>query len=168
MAQVQRVTAVAGGVAALALVLGACTSAETAAPEAASSSAPAASPEASASSSAAPTTTASPEASPATGPGVQITYANYQKDPSKYANTDVVLFFSAPWCSSCQAAHESLEQSGVPTGLTVVDVDYDSEQDLRQKYGVTTQHTFVQIDEDGAEVTKFTGAVSGEDIQNQL
>ncbi len=49
----------------------------------------------------------------------------------------------------------------MPDGLTVVKVDYDTETDLRQQYGVTQQHTFVQVDESGAELAKWTGSADG-------
>jgi hypothetical protein len=41
-------------------------------------------------------------------------------------------------------------------------------QDLKQRYSVTTQHTFVQIDESGDEKTRFTGSITGADIQSNL
>lgn len=118
------------------------------------------------------TAAASPAASPGTGSeqaaGARISYAEYEQDPAKYSDSDVVLHFSAPWCPTCVATNESLEQDGVPAGLTVVTVDYDSSQDLKQRYGVTTQHTFVQIDESGQEKAKFTGSITGEEIQSNL
>jgi thiol-disulfide isomerase/thioredoxin len=100
--------------------------------------------------------------------GSRVSYEQYEQDPSKYADTEVVLHFSAPWCPTCVATNESLEEAGVPAGLTVVTVDYDSSQDLKQRYGVTTQHTFVQIDESGEEKTRFTGSITGADIQSNL
>ena len=96
--------------------------------------------------------------------GAWVSYAEYEQDPSKYAGSEVVLHFSAPWCPTCLATTVSLEETGVPGGLTVVKVDYDTSQHLKQEYGVTTQHTFVQIDEDGNEQTKFTGSITAEDI----
>jgi hypothetical protein len=62
---------------------------------------------------------------------------------------------------------ESLDADGVPAGLTVVSVDYDAATDLRKQYGVTVQHTFVQVDPAGNEVAKFTGAPTGEAIASQ-
>ena len=62
---------------------------------------------------------------------------------------------------------ERWDADGVPAGLTVVSVDYDSATDLRKQYGVTVQHTFVQVDEAGAELAKFTGSTSGEAIAEQ-
>ena len=39
--------------------------------------------------------------------------------------------------------------------MTVLKVDYDSNQALRQKYGVTLQTTFVEVDKDGNEIEKY-------------
>lgn len=97
--------------------------------------------------------------------GAWIDQAAYDADPAKYhAAGDVVLFFNASWCPTCQATVKSLDADGTPAGLTVVSVDYDNANDLRKQYGVTVQHTFVQVDESGAELAKFTGSASGEDI----
>jgi hypothetical protein len=35
--------------------------------------------------------------------------------------------------------------------------DYDSNNELKKKYGVTYQHTFVQIDSNGNMITKWNG-----------
>ncbi len=47
----------------------------------------------------------------------------------------------------------------------MVKVDFDSETDLRKTYGITQQHTFVQVDPDGEELAKWTGTISGADIK---
>ncbi len=101
--------------------------------------------------------------------GAWIDQAAYDADPAMYhAAGDVVLFFNASWCPTCQATVKSLDADGVPAGLTVVSVDYDSSNDLKQQYGVTVQHTFVQVDEAGDQQAKFTGSVSGQDIADQI
>jgi thiol-disulfide isomerase/thioredoxin len=92
----------------------------------------------------------------------------YEADAATFhAAGDVVLFFNASWCPTCQAAVRSLEADGVPAGLTVVSVDYDSATDLRKAYGVTVQHTYVQVDEAGRQQAKWTGSVSGQDIADR-
>ena len=77
-----------------------------------------------------------------------ITYDQYQASKDKYADSKVVLFFNAKWCPACRAINEALtsDPGKIPAKTTVVSVDYDQHTDLRQRYGVTTQHTFVQID----------------------
>ncbi len=100
--------------------------------------------------------------------GAWIDQAAYEADAAKFHEAgDVVLFFNASWCPTCKATVESLDADGVPAGLTVVSVDYDAANDLRTQYGVTVQHTFVQVDDQGSEVAKFTGAATGEAIAAQ-
>lgn len=104
----------------------------------------------------------------ATPPGAFISQADYESNAAKYDDGDVVLFFNASWCPTCQEAQGNLTSQPIPDGVTIVDVDYDSNTDLRQEYGVTTQHTFVQIDSNGQPLTKFTGASTADEITAQL
>ena len=80
------------------------------------------------------------------------------------AGNKVVLFFHAPWCPFCKAANTEFmsRANEIPTGVTVLKTDYDSNSELKQKYGVTYQHTFVQIDNDENQVSKWNGG----DIDN--
>lgn len=97
--------------------------------------------------------------------GAYVEYAAYQADPGAYADTSVVLFFHAPWCPDCKRTHESLTSAGVPAGLTVVKVDYDSQTDLKKQYKITHQHTFVSIDSSGTQRATWSGSVTGEEIK---
>ncbi|MGQ4506924.1 thioredoxin domain-containing protein [Dermabacteraceae bacterium P13103] len=92
--------------------------------------------------------------------GKYIEYDEYSKDPAAHANTKTVLYFSASWCPQCQYTDKELKEnpSFVPEDVTLVKVDFDSSTELRQKYGVTMQHTFVQIDADGNAVKTWQGA----------
>jgi thiol-disulfide isomerase/thioredoxin len=101
-------------------------------------------------------------------PGSIVSLGDYQADPKKYADSDVVLFFNASWCPTCRDATENLTSESLPDGLTIVDVDYDSNTDLRQQYGVTTQHTFVHVDASGQELVTFTGSTTADQILGQL
>lgn len=100
--------------------------------------------------------------------GGYVSLADYQRQPDTFANSDVVLFFNASWCPTCQEATEQLTGAQFPAGLTVVSVDYDSNEQLRDQYGVTTQHTFVVIDKDGQEIKKFTGATDVATIERNV
>ena len=86
-----------------------------------------------------------------------ITYDQYQASKDKYADSKVVLFFNAKWCPACRAINEALtsDPGKIPAKTTLVSVDYDQHTDLRQRYGVTTQHTFVQIDTNGEETRQW-------------
>lgn len=96
-----------------------------------------------------------------------VVYENFEaaKVAEAAARGDVVLFFHASWCPTCRAADTAI-QSGLSDadGLTILKTDYDTETELRQKYGVTTQHTFVQIDASGNEIAQWTGTNTVADI----
>jgi thiol-disulfide isomerase/thioredoxin len=101
--------------------------------------------------------------------GNYIMYESYEAAASQYAESNVVLFFNAAWCSTCKIARDNFEASldEIPSDLTVVVVDFDDSNELRKKYGVTLQHTFVQIDSMGEMVKKWSGSTSIEQIVNQ-
>lgn len=86
-------------------------------------------------------------------------------DASKLAMAEkgkVVLFFKAAWCPSCKTVDADIKANlaAIPAGVTILEVDYDKSADLKQKYGVTTQHTFVQVDAKGALITKWSGGAT--------
>lgn len=70
-----------------------------------------------------------------------------------------VLFFHASWCPTCKAANEAFttRTSEIPADVTILKTDYDAEKDLKARYGITYQHTFVQVDAEGNEITKWNG-----------
>ncbi len=87
-------------------------------------------------------------------------YAPYDESKLAMAATgDVILFFKASWCPSCRALDANIKANldQIPAGLTILEVDYDSSTALRQKYGVTTQHTLVQVDASGTLIQKWSG-----------
>jgi thiol-disulfide isomerase/thioredoxin len=115
----------------------------------------------------APTPTPEPtDATPAPAPGSYITLAEYEADKAAYDAGDVVLFFNASWCSTCKIARDNLtaDPAAIPEGLTIVTVDFDEATELKQRYGVTLQHTFVQIDAEGTELAKWSGSTTAEEI----
>lgn len=81
-----------------------------------------------------------------------------------------LLFFHAAWCPFCRAAEEDIlmNYDQIPDDVTIFKVDYDTEKELRTQYSVTTQHTFVQVDADGNEVTKWVGGETLKDILSRL
>ena len=74
------------------------------------------------------------------------------------AKEDVVLFFHASWCPICRAIETEINKdpSKIPAGVHILKVNYDEATALRQKYGVTVQHTFVQVDAQGNSLGKWS------------
>ena len=115
------------------------------------------------------TTKSKPPATASAIPGSYIDYDDYRSDPAIFdRGGDVVLFFHAGWCPTCQAAEANLTSQPVPDGLTIVKTDFDTMTELRQKYGVTVQHTFVQVDADGEQLAKWSGSTTAEEIADQV
>ncbi len=81
-----------------------------------------------------------------------------------------ILFFKASWCITCKQLYDALvkEKSKIPKGVTIWVVDYDSNQTLRQKYGVTSQHTLVQIDNKGNKINLWRGGYSVADVMSNV
>ena len=97
------------------------------------------------------------------------TYLPYNVDLLKNATTgNVVLFFNAFWCPTCQSMIKDLNSKTdkIPSSLTILTADYDKETSLKQKYGVTMQHTFVKVDKDGNLLKKASGLENLEAIIN--
>ena len=69
----------------------------------------------------------------------------------------VVLFFNASWCPSCQMLEKDINDNEIPKNIYILKIDYDTNQELRIKYGVPTQHTLVQVDQYGEIITKWIG-----------
>ncbi|MDI3195498.1 thioredoxin domain-containing protein [Pseudarthrobacter sp. AL07] len=70
----------------------------------------------------------------------------------------VILFFHATWCSTCKLLASDIEANAasIPAGVKILKVDYDSETALKQNYGVTLQHTLVQVKPDGSQIAKWS------------
>lgn len=80
-----------------------------------------------------------------------------------------VVYFAATWCPTCKALNDELAEdiSSLPSDLTIIKADYDEEVALKQEYGITIQHTLVQVDENGKEITRWSGG-GIETIQAEL
>lgn len=98
-------------------------------------------------------------------------YEAYSADKiARAENGDVVLFFHASWCPSCRGLNSNIEanREDIPSNLTILKTDYDTNTALKQKYGVTTQHTLVQVDKDGNLIKKWSGGGTLTSIVSQV
>ncbi len=85
-----------------------------------------------------------------------------------------VLYFYASWCPICRPANADFEKNAgkFPKDLVVIRVNYNDpdtdqeEKDLAKKYGITYQHTFVQVDSTGKEITRWSGGQTEELLAN--
>lgn len=102
-------------------------------------------------------------------------YVEYSKTVlDSSADKRRVLYFYANWCPICKPADQNFKtnQNLIPEDVTIIRVNYNDtdtdqeEKDLAKKYAVTYQHTFVQIDKSGMEVTKWNGGKIEELLNN--
>jgi len=102
-------------------------------------------------------------------------YVEYSKTAfDQAANTRRVMYFYATWCPSCKAANADFLSNSemIPEDVIVIRTNYNdsdtdqNEKDLARKYGITYQHTFVQIDGQGNEVTTWNGGEVEELLTN--
>jgi len=92
-----------------------------------------------------------------------VEYSNGVLEESKDKRR--VLYFYANWCPICRPADADFKanMNSIPEDVVVIRVNYndtdtDSEEEaLADKYEVPYQHTFVQIDENGQEITRWSG-----------
>ena len=99
------------------------------------------------------------------------TYENYSAEKIPFASEgDVVLFFHAPWCPTCKALDSDIngELSQIPANTKILKVDYESSTELKKKYGVTYQHTLVQVDAEGKMIQKWSGGNTLESILEKI
>jgi len=89
---------------------------------------------------------------------------------SSLTSSNNVIFFAANWCVTCRSLDNAINSklNDIPSNLTILKADYDKETSLKQKYGVTFQHTLVQVDKDGNMLKKWNGSDDISEIVSQL
>ncbi len=82
-------------------------------------------------------------------------YIPYSEEDFVSATGVKLLFFYADWCRQCQDIETSIEKQGLPDSVTIFKVPYDTATQLRKKYGVTLQTTFVKVTNTGELIEKY-------------
>lgn len=88
-----------------------------------------------------------------------ISYSAAEQARALAAKKVTLLYFYAPWCPICQVEEPKIKSWVEGSALNVggFRVDYDNETALKQKYGVTSQHTTIIFNTKGEESTRFVG-----------
>ena len=96
--------------------------------------------------------------------GTKVIFTTLEAAESLAAKQPTVLFFAADWCPYCQADLKDINANGSRLGdVAIVVADYDKATELKAKYGITVQDTFVQIDASGTEKAIWRGGGAGVD-----
>jgi thiol-disulfide isomerase/thioredoxin len=101
------------------------------------------------------------------GLGPQVKPFTTEKDAWALAKTQtVVYFFAATWCPDCQATYRDIQAhfAQIPSSVTVLFVNYDKSADLKKKYAVTSQHTFVVVGPAGEKKQVWNGSTTVADL----
>lgn len=96
-------------------------------------------------------------------------YLAYSKEAFESAKgLKRVYFFHAKWCPTCKTANSEILSriDEIPEGVRLFKTDYDTQKELKNKYAVTYQHTYVYVDQNGNEVKKWNGGAIDELIAN--
>ena len=90
--------------------------------------------------------------------GKKVIFTSLMAAEDIAARGPAVLFFAADWCPYCQADLRDINANGSRLGAaTVIVLNYDKVADLKTKYGITAQDTFVQIDAKGNKLAVWNG-----------
>lgn len=80
-----------------------------------------------------------------------------------------VLFFAATlWCQTCSELDKEIKErfQELPSDVMILKVDYDNDREMKRKWGITTQHTLIQLDSNGSEVNRWIGGNFDALLQN--
>lgn len=97
-------------------------------------------------------------------------YLPYTPTALAQASGNIVLFFYASWSPASITTHKDVvaKVSTMPKDLTILQVNFDDANDMKQQYWVIEQDTFVQVTNTGELIKKWRGANSLADIVKQI
>ncbi|MBI2018585.1 thioredoxin family protein [Candidatus Daviesbacteria bacterium] len=97
-----------------------------------------------------------------------IDYSEQNLESAKRNGRPVLFFAATVWCQTCQALEKEIKEKGnlLPSDVTILKVDYDHDREMNRKWGVTSQHTLIVLDQNGNEVKRWIGGNLDALIQN--
>ena len=95
----------------------------------------------------------------------EITTANFETEVLK-SEKPVLIDFWATWCGPCMRQGPIVEELA-EEGYVVGKVDVDQNMELAQQFRVVSIPTLILF-KNGAEVQRFVGLTSKEDLKNAL
>lgn len=85
-------------------------------------------------------------------------YATYTEEAIKDPAYDTtIVFFFAPWCPECRAYKQAIQAEQILEKVQILEADFDSSTELKKRYGVTLQTTFVRVNTTGELQKKWVG-----------
>lgn len=101
---------------------------------------------------------------------IDFTDSDFENNKSKRR----VLFFYANWCTTCRPVNAEFlkNPNQLPDDVIVYRVNYrdsdtdEAEKELAEKYKITYQHTFVQVNQQGNVIKKWNGGNLADLVKN--
>jgi len=86
-------------------------------------------------------------------------YSSAALNNAELKGTSVLFFAATTWCQTCSELEKEIVEriDEVPRNMTILKVDYDNDKEMNARWGVTSQHTLVVLDENGQEVKRWIG-----------
>lgn len=79
----------------------------------------------------------------------------------------MVLYFSTEWCGPCKMFKPTVQEVSSTLGVPVTYIDAQKQQDLAQKYSITSVPTII-IESQGNVVFRNTGVMSKQQLVQTL
>lgn len=76
-------------------------------------------------------------------------YIAYSDESLKEAKWIKVIFFYTSTNEKSESFKSNIEKSGVHTGLTIFEADFTKADELKKKYNITEEHSFVLVGNEG-------------------
>jgi len=105
-----------------------------------------------------------PKVNPQPSPTISERYLDYTPNLLSTLTGDIVLFFHADRCPTCIQAEKNFFMTWIPEGLTIIKVDFDSESELRKKYSILSQTSYVYVKNDGTMLKRRVGWLTIDNI----
>jgi thioredoxin 1 len=78
-----------------------------------------------------------------------------------------IIYFSAKWCTACQATTPIVEQLKKGGSVQVLEVNVDYEASLTEQYNVKSIPTTVIL-ENGVEIRRYVGSINLEGLKSLI
>ena len=99
----------------------------------------------------------------------EMPYDAQRLDAAQRSGAPVAVVFHADWCPTCRAQDKALQSLKTEKGLdiTVLTVNYDTEKDLKRRFKINSQSTFVVLKGE-KESARLVGDTSALNIMTAL